>query len=45
MYKVYAFLWEKCSQAMQNKITGRRDFETKIFNDPINLFKPSKNIP
>ena len=22
LYKAYAFLWEKCSQAIQNKITG-----------------------
>ena len=27
---------------MQNKITGRRDFEEKIFNDPINLLKAIK---
>ena len=27
---------------MQNKITGRRDFETKIFNDLINLLKAIK---
>ena len=26
MYKAYAFLWEKCSQAMQNKISARSDF-------------------
>ena len=37
LYKVYAFLWEKCSQAMQNKITRRHDFERKFFNNPINL--------
>ena len=37
LYKAYAFLWEKCSRAMQNKITGRHNFERKIFNNPINL--------
>ena len=37
LYKAYAFLWEKCTRAMQNKITGRNDFEQKIFNNPINL--------
>ena len=42
MYKAYAFLWKKCSQAMQNKISGRCDFEAKIFNDPINLLKAIK---
>ena len=42
MYKAYAFLWEKCIQAMQNKITGCCDFEAKIFNNPINLLKAIK---
>ena len=37
LYKAYAFLWEKCTRAMQNKITGRNNFEQKIFNNPINL--------
>ena len=27
---------------MQNKITGRHDFEQKIFNNPINLLKAIK---
>ena len=37
LYKAYAFLWEKCSRAMQNKLLGRKDFDTKIYNDPIKL--------
>ena len=37
LYKAYAFLWEKCSRAMQNKISGRKDFESEIYNDPIKL--------
>ena len=37
LYKAYAFLWEKCSRAMQNKLLGRKDFETKIYNNPIKL--------
>ena len=31
LYKSYAFLWEKCSRGMQNKIMGQNDFEEKIF--------------
>ena len=42
MHKAYEFLWEKCSRAMQNKIAGRRDFEEKILNDPINILKAIK---
>ena len=37
LYKAYAFLWGKCSRAMQNKLLGRKDFNTKIYNDPIKL--------
>ena len=42
LYKAYAFLWEKCSRAMQNKITGRHDFDKKNFNNPINLITAIK---
>ena len=42
LYKAYAFLWEKCSSAMQNKIMGRKDFDTNIYNDPIKLLKAIK---
>ena len=42
LYKAYVFLWEKCSRAMQNKITSQHDFEQKIFNNPINLLKAIK---
>ena len=37
IYKAYAFLWGKCSRAMQNKIVGRKDFDTNIYNNPIKL--------
>ena len=37
LYKAYAFLWEKCSRAMQNKIVGRNDFDRKSYNNPIKL--------
>ena len=43
IYKSYAFLLEKYSRAMQNKLTGCRDFQTKISNDPINLLKEIKD--
>ena len=42
IYKSYAFLWEKCSRALQNKLLGRKDFDTKIYNDPIQLLTAIK---
>ena len=39
MFKAYAFLWEKCTKGMQNKIASRKDFETRIYNHPINLLR------
>ena len=42
MFKAYAFLWEKCTKGMQNKIASRKDFETRIYNHPINLLKSIK---
>ena len=42
LYKAYAFLWEKCSRVMQNKIVGRKDFNRNIYNDPIKLLKAIK---
>lgn len=40
--KAYAFLWERCSKAMKNKIEARKDFATKIKDDPIELLKAIK---
>ena len=40
--KVYAFLWEKCAKSMQNKLASRSNFESDIFNNPINLRKAVK---
>ena len=37
LHKAYAFLWEKCSRAMQNKIAGHEEYDTEIYNDPIKL--------
>jgi hypothetical protein len=43
MSKAYAFLWEQCGKAMQNKIEARSNYDKKessgdmIKNNPINL--------
>ena len=44
LFKAYAFLWEKCTKGMQNKIASRKDFENRIYNDPINLLTSIKSI-
>ena len=49
--KSYAFLWERCSKAMKNKLESRSDYDLEesdakyadsIFNNPINLLKTIK---
>ena len=42
LVKAYALLWERCAYAMQNKIQTRSEFESKIFDDPIELLKAIK---
>ena len=37
--KAYAFLWDQCSKAMQQKIKSREEYERDIVNNPINLLK------
>jgi Reverse transcriptase (RNA-dependent DNA polymerase) len=37
--KAYAFLWEQCAKAMQNKIESSPRFLTEIKGDPIELLK------
>jgi hypothetical protein len=37
MSKAYAFLWDQCSKAMQQKIESRQDYEKDIVNNPIKL--------
>jgi hypothetical protein len=39
MIKAYALLWERCTKSMQHKIQVRRNFETDIKDDPIELLK------
>jgi hypothetical protein len=35
--KAYAFIWDRCAKAMQAKIQARSDFESKVYNDPLEL--------
>ena len=42
MFKAYALLWERCAKAMQNHIVARKDYETNIYNNPIELLKAIK---
>ena len=42
--KAYAFLWSHCSKAMQTKIKSMKDFESRIFNDPVELMKSVKEL-
>ena len=42
MFKTFAFLCEKCTKGMQNKIASRRDFQTRTYNHPMNLLKSIK---
>jgi hypothetical protein len=40
--KAYAFLWEQCGKAMQNKIESNSTFDSNIKGDPIELLKAIK---
>jgi hypothetical protein len=40
--KAYAFLWEQCAKAMQNKIESSPKYETIIKGNPIELLKAIK---
>ena len=42
LFKAYALIWERCAKAMQNKISGRSDFKTRIYNNPIEVMKAIK---
>ncbi len=42
LFKAYALIWERCAKAMQNKISSRSSFESKIYNDPIELLMAIK---
>ena len=40
--KAYALIWERCTKAMQNKIANSNNFESDIYDDPIELLKETK---
>ena len=40
--KAYALLWERCARSMQNKIKEQKDFQSDIYNNPVNLLKAIK---
>jgi hypothetical protein len=42
LVKSYALIWEQCNTAMQNRLEQRTDYETTIYNDPIELLKAIK---
>jgi hypothetical protein len=42
MIKAYALLWARCTKSMQHKIEARRNVETDIKDDPIELLKAIK---
>ena len=41
-YKAYAELWARCNRTMKAKIEARTDYESRIYNDPIELIKAIK---
>ena len=40
--KAYSLIWERCTLSMQSQLEQRTDFETKIYNNPINLINAIK---
>ena len=40
--RAYAFLWGQCAKGMQSKIKSRKDYESVIKNNPIELLKAIK---
>ena len=41
-YKSYAELWARCNRTMQAKLEARTDYESEVYNNPINLIKAIK---
>ena len=41
-YKAYAELWAQCNKAMKSKIEARIDYESAVYNDPIELLRAIK---
>ena len=42
VFKAYAEIWDRCNKAMQGKLEARTDYESKIYNDPIELLRAVK---
>ena len=42
LVKAYALLWERCAKAMQNCINARKEYESKIYSDPMELLRAIK---
>jgi hypothetical protein len=42
LYKAYALIWDRCAKSMQNKIQTRSDYESRMYNKPIQLLKAIK---
>ena len=41
-YKAYALIWQRCAKAMQNRLLQRKDYQSTIYNNPIQLLKAIK---
>jgi hypothetical protein len=42
LVKSYALIWERCNTAMQSRLEQRTDYESTIYNDPIELLQAIK---
>ena len=40
--KAYSLLWERCSKSMKSQLQQRKEFEKKVYNNPIELLKAIK---
>eukprot|EP00957_Ditylum_brightwellii_P041654 3154459-Ditylum_brightwellii.AAC.1 len=42
LFKAYTLLWERCAKAMQNEIVARKDYESAVYKNPLNLLNAIK---
>jgi hypothetical protein len=42
LIKAYAMIWERCTKSMKQKIEARKDFQSKVEDNPIELLKAIK---
>ena len=40
--KAYSLIWGRCSMAMKGQLEQRTDYNSKIYNDPVNLIQAIK---